>query len=294
MAELNAYIELDFLDIDLNWYVREFRDLEFYDDQNTPVNGVIYEDALFVNGFDDPVDLGFALLGTDISFDGLGNIVSGQINGLGEFVWEGNDLWLAEGLSVSAVDLYNVILTADNADDLALVEAALSGADVIDLSDQTDRVSGFDGDDLIFGRFGNDILYGGSGNDEIHGEGDSDVIFGQAGNDWLEGGSGNDTLNGGSGNDLLDGGRGLDEATGGSGVDSFVFYVGDGKMIVTDFEPGVDLLVLGNAGAGFSIEDLLPFVSQQGRDVVIGAGDQEIRFKDTLLSDLDGGDVVLV
>jgi hypothetical protein len=65
-------------------------------------------------------------------------------------------------------------------------------------------------------------------------------------------------------------------------------------MTIIDFEPGADVLVLGNLRAGFTVADLLPFVSQDGSDVVIRAGLQEVRFADTLLSDLSGGDVLFV
>jgi Ca2+-binding RTX toxin-like protein len=177
---------------------------------------------------------------------------------------------------------------------MGLIASALSGSDFMDLSDDWDRVSGFDGNDEIFGRLGNDYLYGGFGDDQIYGEGDSDFVFGQDGNDVLDGGVGNDTLNGGTGNDWLRGGTGTDEATGGSGADGFVFFVGDGKLTITDFEPGVDDLVLGGVGASFKVQDLIPFVSQVGDDVVIAAGAQEVRFEDTQLSELSGGDVVFV
>jgi hypothetical protein len=56
----------------------------------------------------------------------------------------------------------------------------------------------------------------------------------------------------------------------------------------------MDDLALANLRAGFTVMDLLPFVSQVGGDVVIRSGAQEVRFEDTLLSDLSGGDVVFV
>lgn len=122
----------------------------------------------------------------------------------------------------------------------------------------------------------------------------NDTVIGGSGNDILVGYDGNDELFGGTGNDELRGGNGIDQCTGGAGADDFVFFVGDDTLIITDFEPGVDDLVLGNLGEGFTVNDLLPFVSQEGSDVVISSGTQEVRFEDTLLSELSGGDVVFV
>lgn len=64
------------------------------------------------------------------------------------------------------------------------------------------------------------------------------------GADRLSGKGGNDTLIGGAGNDVLDGGRGRDMLTGGEGADAFIFSKGYGKDTVTDFELGVDTLIL--------------------------------------------------
>lgn len=294
MADLNAYFGLDFLAIDLNWYARNFWDIEFYDNSFTQVNGATYEDLLWVNGYDFVADLGLGVAGLGVAFDTSGDIISGQVNAIGEFFWGGTGIWLAEGVDLPAVEVYNAILTPTSNDDFGLIVSALSGNDFIDVSDQADRVSGFDGDDLIYGRFGDDTLYGGSGNDQVYGDEGSDILYGNAGDDYLAGGDGNDILNGGSGNDILDGFQGSDEATGGSGADAFVFFVGEGKLTITDFEPGLDDLELLNLQPDFSISDLLPFVSQQGNDVVIGSGSQEVRFEDTQLSDLSAGDVVFV
>jgi Ca2+-binding RTX toxin-like protein len=296
MAVFNAYVSLDFLNLDFNWYARNFYDLEFYDELFWNLNGVVYQDALSVNGYDPFYgdDYGLDLLGSGISFGSAGEIVSGQLSALGEFVWGGDYTWLAEGISLSAVDVYGVALTLDTSDDLGLIASMLSGADFIDLSDDGDRVSGFDGNDRIFGRSGDDHLYGGLGEDEIHGQDGFDIIFGEDGNDWLDGGAGDDSLTGGIGDDWLRGGTGHDLVTGDTGADVFAFFVGDGVMTITDFEPGQDDLALGNLPVGFTVFDLLPYVSQVGDDVVIKSGDQEVQFQDTLLSELSVGDVVFV
>ncbi|MBE9610644.1 calcium-binding protein [Chitinilyticum piscinae] len=99
----------------------------------------------------------------------------------------------------------------------ALAEQAvwLSGHDIVNGSNASDRLSGFAGNDKISGLVGNDVL---------------------------EGWSGLDTLNGGSGNDLIVGGIGKDTLTGGIGADRFDFNTisesGLGSLadIITDFK----------------------------------------------------------
>jgi Ca2+-binding RTX toxin-like protein len=139
-----------------------------------------------------------------------------------------------------------------------------------------------------------DVLAGNDSANSIWGGQGDDQLFGRGGNDLLEGGTGNDTISGGTGNDTIIGGKGLDRVAGDAGADVFRFAIGDDTMIITDFEPGMDDLALANLRAGFTVMDLLPFVSQVGGDVVIRSGAQEVRFEDTLLSDLSGGDVVFV
>ncbi|WP_111732385.1 calcium-binding protein [Roseovarius amoyensis] len=128
----------------------------------------------------------------------------------------------------------------------------------------------------------------------LNGGADNDLIFGGSGNDSMNGNGGNDTLLGGAGNDTLRGGPGDDIASGGAGADVFVFEMGDGTMRITDFEAGVDRLAIAGLRDGFTVADLLPFVSQDGDDVVIASGGLEIRFEDTLLPDLSASDVVFV
>ena len=62
--------------------------------------------------------------------------------------------------------------------------------------------------------------------------------------DSLHGWSTNDTIDGGKGNDFLYGYGGDDTLTGGAGADVFVFAVGGGHDVVTDYTPAEDILVL--------------------------------------------------
>ncbi|MEH2555015.1 peroxidase [Bradyrhizobium algeriense] len=62
------------------------------------------------------------------------------------------------------------------------------------------------------------------------------------------GSNGNDTLIGGPQGDYLFAGTGKQTMTGNDGADRFVFDFGSTKAEITDFDPGVDMLVFENAG----------------------------------------------
>jgi Ca2+-binding RTX toxin-like protein len=101
-------------------------------------------------------------------------------------------------------------------------------------TDGADRMEGLAGIDELFGRGGDDVLLGGVGNDELFG------------------GEGNDQLDGGEGDDFVDGRGGDDVLTGGPGRDFFAFYAADdnGADRITDFERGIDTLMLGRFAPG--------------------------------------------
>lgn len=160
--------------------------------------------------------------------------------------------------------------------------------DVLYGDDGNDKADGGNGDDFIDGGAGNDtlnggngedVIFGGDGNDDINGGNNSDVLFGEGGNDRLDGGNGGDLLDGGDGNDQLSGGNdndtlyggaGSDELSGGNGVDTliggtgndilsggnggdfFIFNLGDGQDIITDFKANQDLIDLSSTGLGWS------------------------------------------
>ncbi|MDK3016519.1 calcium-binding protein [Pseudodonghicola flavimaris] len=83
-----------------------------------------------------------------------------------------------------------------------------------------------------------------AGDDKLSGNRHDNLINAGDGDDTLNGGGGRDTLIGGAGNDILDGGRGRDTLTGSDGADAFIFSKGYGKDTITDFELGVDTLIL--------------------------------------------------
>jgi Ca2+-binding RTX toxin-like protein len=112
---------------------------------------------------------------------------------------------------------------------------------------------------------GIDKVVGSSYSDGLFADDSGVLLDGGAGHDLLVGGAGLDVLIGGAGDDTLEGGRGLDVLTGGIGADYFVFNKDDGPDLVTDFQQGVDKIVLGD---GFSNVHIGPF----GTDGVLWTG----------------------
>ena len=90
---------------------------------------------------------------------------------------------------------------------------------IINGTDDTDYLSGANGNDRIYGKGGQDQLKGGIGDDRVYGDQDDDRLFGELGNDKLYGGYDDDTLDGGAGNDNLYGEQGNDTLLGGEGND---------------------------------------------------------------------------
>lgn len=127
-----------------------------------------------------------------------------------------------------------------------------------------DRLIGGNGADLLRGNFGADWLNGGGGNDRLNGDAGNDKLLGISGHDILFGADGRDTLYGGAGNDTLVGGRGVDflagstgndrlrggpdtdHLRGGDGADRFIFFPGEGRDWLYDFDITEDRLVLGD------------------------------------------------
>jgi Ca2+-binding RTX toxin-like protein len=123
---------------------------------------------------------------------------------------------------------------------------------------------------------GNDELHGGAGRDELYGGAGRDRLFGDGGRDRLDGGTGNDTLFGG-----------------GAG-DRFMFRTGTGKDEIVGFDAkggNHDVIDLKAMKAITDFGDLKAnHMQQQGADVVIKAGGDEVLLGNVSLSDLDRGD----
>ena len=98
------------------------------------------------------------------------------------------------------------------------------------------------------------------GNDTIYGSNDAESLAGGAGDDVIFGGGGDDILTGGTGNDTL---------YGGAGSDSYVFNLGDGQDIISEFgqgSSGHDRIVFGE---GIAPEDIIVTQANNGLDIVL-------------------------
>ena len=127
-----------------------------------------------------------------------------------------------------------------------------AGNDTLAGGQANDSVDGGTGSDVLRGNGGDDTLNGGDGADDLRGDTGNDLMIGGNGDDRLIGGVGNDRLLGQTGNDTLNAGAGDDTIVGGSGSDQFVFIGGFGNDQITDFQEGLDTLVLG----GFTAADV--------------------------------------
>ena len=101
---------------------------------------------------------------------------------------------------------------------------------------------------------GNEDIDGGDGDDTIYGEAGDDILYGEGGDDC---GPGKEIIYGGPGDDLLDGNQhsaihpsmGLDTLYGNEGADTFMVRSDGSHIIISDFEPGTDLMWLAGRSA---------------------------------------------
>ncbi|MFA5969210.1 MAG: calcium-binding protein [Sphingomonas sp.] len=111
----------------------------------------------------------------------------------------------------------------------------------------------------LIGTEGNDTIIGGSGSDTINGLGGNDTIYGNGGDNRLSGGFGNDALYGGPGND------------------TYVFNLGDGQDIISEYAQGNGGLDTLEFGAGIAPTDIIVTQTDGGNSFVLkvaGTSDQ--------------------
>jgi Ca2+-binding RTX toxin-like protein len=139
------------------------------------------------------------------------------IQGVDDYLDDSNVAYTITGKVVTADLTYNrVLIPAIN---LLNNDDGQDKIRIIYGTDDTDYLSGANGNDRIYGKGGQDQLKGGIGDDRVYGDQDNDRLFGELGNDQLYGGVDDDTLDGGLGNDKLFGEQGLDTLLGGAGND---------------------------------------------------------------------------
>ncbi len=270
------------------------------------VGGSGIDTARFLSG--NPITVNLSLTtaqgtweGTD-TLSGIENLLSGA----------GNDLLTGDGgANLLASGLGNDTLRGGD------------GADTLRGGGGDDQLDGGTGNDLIDGGAGNDTaifagsvgvtvnlaltsaqatglgrdtllgienLTGGTGNDSLVGDAGNNILNGDAGADVLRGGGGADRLLGGDGDDTLFGGAGDDILSGGAGADRFVFNSGFGKDTVTDFQDGIDRLVIYTGAERFG--DLS--IGSSGMDTRIAFSDVVITLTGIEASSLSSGDFLFL
>ncbi len=131
-----------------------------------------------------------------------------------------------------------------------------NGDDLLFGGEDANLLAGGRGNDIILAGTGNTLALGGQGRDKLIGDDGASALFGGQGSDLLLGADGADLLVGGQGNDLMDAGTGAGVHLGGAGADTFRIYdeiiENDtfDRIVALDFNPGVDVLTLGDAILG--------------------------------------------
>ena len=104
----------------------------------------------------------------------------------------------------------------------------------------------------------------------------NDVLWGGGGNDKLVGGIGSDTIQGGAGNDTLIGSQGNDVLTGGAGADTFVFHAGGGSDNITDYQVGIDRLMINDAILRQSVPGFYDIITETPTKAVLDFGNGNV------------------
>ncbi|NJO98394.1 MAG: CHRD domain-containing protein [Pleurocapsa sp. CRU_1_2] len=105
---------------------------------------------------------------------------------------------------------------------------------------------------------------------QIVGTAQADELQGTSADEILQGLGGNDTLLGKQGNDWLTGGAGHDSLTGGEDSDRFLLTASQGTDTITDFQDGIDYLVL---DGGLTFGQLSITYSEANQSTQIGLTD---------------------
>jgi Ca2+-binding RTX toxin-like protein len=135
--------------------------------------------------------------GSGFTYSGsTGEPTGGVVHSYAAF--DGQKLFSVDGLNIAVTQIVKAAKTFSTSDDIALIRAALAGADTITGSSYSDNLTGHGGNDTISGGAGNDILNGGTGADNMRGQAGNDVYYvdnaGDIVNEALAGSNGTDKV----------------------------------------------------------------------------------------------------
>ncbi|HHC29930.1 MAG TPA: calcium-binding protein, partial [Rhodobacterales bacterium] len=205
MAVFKANKSFDEFNLDWNWFDHNHVMHRAYKTPSTIPGFTRYPSHAVIKGVKagEP-DQSFYAFGTNLGFSRGGVLNRGIVKALLRHDSTNDiDLFSIKGIRIKASALGKVMDTQSAKDDRLLLAKLLGGNDVVTLSGEADRFSGYGGRDTISGNAGDDVLKGGRGNDEIDDGTGNDKVFGNVGKDWLFLNAGDDLLNGGRGTDTL-------------------------------------------------------------------------------------------
>lgn len=156
--------------------------------------------------------------------------------------------------------------------------------------DYQTKSEGSEGDDILTGQ----IVFGKAGNDQLYAHTRGSILHGGEGDDILIGKNGGDELYGAEGNDYLFAGAGQNLVYGGVGHDIFAFNSqSKGRTIIRDFNAysGDNDKLLFTKTLFSDEKDLFGAMKQTGKDVTITVKDVSVIIQNTLLNELDYGNV---
>ena len=249
--------------------------------------GAVSEDAtitLNVLSNDTDIDAGDSKTISAVGPTALGGSVSIVDNKL-VYVADADSFdFLIQGQSVQDTFTYTV-KDAAGAVSTTTVAVTING-----VADGADLVGG-NKSQILNGTALDEKITGGNADDTLYGNAGADRLYGNNGKDLLFGGQGSDQLFGENAADVLDGGTGNDTLAGGNGPDTFVFGVGFGRDVVTDWS-GEDTLQFAPSIFGSSAQAFAA-AAQVGADVVITAGDNQVLLMGVSLSNFSMNDFVI-
>ncbi len=198
MATVFSNVPFNTSTLNLNTYFQFAFDKQFVDNTPFSYQGVAYQDQLLVLYDTGAGEVATIFAGDDLVYSTTTQLLTGgTVTGLFSLDVSNPQFgvdWGLQGVSMSATALMAAGATVSTADDLVIIRAAFSKADVFTLSS---------GDDVARGYAGNDVMYGLDGNDKLYGGGGGDTLSGLTGDDQLFGGVGADKFYGGLGRDVL-------------------------------------------------------------------------------------------
>ncbi len=168
---------------------------------------------------------------------------------------------------------------------------------ILEGTDQDDRLTGGTGDDWLLGKTGSDVLSGcggedkvdgGDGDDRIDGGADADIVDAGAGRDIVIGSDGNDTLDGGDNEDLIDGGNGDDDIDGGDDNDAINGGPGNDVLAGGDGDDQLNGAAGNDRVSGNDGSDTL--TGGAGDDILLGGDGNDSLSGDVGDDRLDGAD----